>query len=628
MAAKDNSIILNNVSRGISNEEYWFSSSVYNTEWVNIRESNQYYSLDWYNTSMNQISDNANSWISAMYIPNSIYWHYVSYDGWVYWYLYNYNNGWGAIFDSSYIYVNTTVIKAGSTRYGLAIWTASIHRWVYSWNDFHLWLLGANVVNNGTFDTDTVWNKWTGWYIAYNKATRNAGTLSDLWQQVTVNSWVKYRIWVQATVTAGTLTVKMAWTSIGTISASWYTSYYRTTATTSEALAFTPSSDFAGYIYYVDCKLINMQENYAYGWDTMVTSNYHPYIYASSFIYVAWGNTVTQFDLTTTPWLATNLLVLWEDETIVAMTNIGTRYYIYTNDTDWNVSRQYLWDWISRQPDEMIEWPKKKFLWVKNNGTFDYVVTGKANYRELYKVSWWDRSKVYESGYISNYATDKMGFIPSTIYSQPMDIVRDIVYIAGSGWLHSYWSEYPVWASPLTWASLYSESLAKNVLLPWWDVYAVQSDLSGNNIYASLMIDNKPYVYYANIQNLKNKSWANLYWSTWFVEYNPLLRDKLSSIKKLEKLQIGYQLAGTTSSIQIYIKIDDWSYILIKTITGTGSTAYYGRSNVMTNDFITANAWMKFYKVQFKVVLNTTDSTKSPKVFDFWIKTDDILDTF
>jgi len=48
----------------------------------------------------------------------------------------------------------------------------------------------------------------------------------------------------------------------------------------------------------------------------------------------------------------------------------------------------------------------------------------------------------------------------------------------------------------------------------------------------------------------------------------------------------------------------------------------------MTQDFITAAAGMKFYKVQFKVVLNSSSSTKTPKVFDLSIKTDTVNDVF
>jgi len=617
---KDNSIILDNVLRGISNDEYWFLGSVYNAKGVNIRESSRYYCLDGYSSSINQISDTTNSRIIAMYIPSTLYAHFVSLDGWVYGYLYNYNNWGWAIFDSTYTYVNTTVIKVSTTRYGLAIWTAGLHRWVYDWSSYHLWLLWNDAVVNGNFATDSDWTKWTGWTIntGASQAEHTAGTASDLSQTLTVANATKYRVTIQATRSAWTLTVKMWWATLGTITAASNVSFYRTTTSTSEALELSASADYVGTVSSATCIETKMQEAYAYGWDTMVTSNYHPFISTSSFLYIWWGNTVTQFDLTTTPWLATNLLVLWADETIIGMTNIGTRYYIYTNDTDWLMARQYLWDGISRQPDEIIERPKKKFLWIKNNGTFDYVITGKDSYREFYKVSGRERAKLYQSWYISNYSTDKMWFIPSEIYAQPMDMVRDVVYIAGNAWLYSYWSELP-WIP---------ESLCKNALLPWWAVYAVQTSLYGDSIYSSLIVWWKPYVYYTNVQNLNNTSWANLYWETGFVEYNPLIRDKLSSIKKLEKLQIGYQLQGSTTNIQIYMKIDDWTYTLIKTITGSGTTVAYGRSNVMTNDFITANAWMKFYKVQFKIVLNSSNSTKTPKVFDFWIKTDGILDTF
>mgnify|MGYP000939294550 CR=1 FL=1 len=65
-------------------------------------------------------------------------------------------------------------------------------------------MLGSNLVTNGTFDTDTVWTKGTGWSIGSGVASKSAGTASNLTQSVGVSGNTYYAK-ADAVVTAGTI---------------------------------------------------------------------------------------------------------------------------------------------------------------------------------------------------------------------------------------------------------------------------------------------------------------------------------------------------------------------------------------------------------------------------------------
>lgn len=732
---KDNSITLNNVTAGISNDEYGFVGSVFDARWVNIRENSHYYSLGNWAENIVQISNSTADVINSIYVPSTVYWMYASNSGKIYGYLNNANNWWWEVFkywpqwETAYMQIFTM------WNYGIVLSRNYIHRRIYDSNSTSFWLLGGDPVVNWDFATDSDWTKGTGWTIDTwtTRANHAAGSASDLSQTLTVTNNAYYRVSVQWSVTAWTLTVKMWWTTIWTITATGsiaFVPFWRTTTSTSEALVFSASADFVWYISFVSVNKTNMQESvtstpavvngtfdtdvswtkwtwrtipwgagaqHASGtgsdlsqtlavkswvkyrivveftktswtslvvkmwWDTQWTltaswtytytrtaestsellaftassdlvasidnvtvdeiitlgqSYHHPYIISSPYLYIGGKNIVTKIDTSTSPRTNTNELTLPTDEEIRWMTNIWTRFYIYTNRIDWTWARQYLWDWFSAQPDETIERPRKTILWVQNNWNFDYVVTWVGQYRELYKVSWRERVKLFQSWYIDNFSTYRFAFIDWTNVYNPMTIVRDLVYIAWNSGLWKYWAELP-WLP---------ESLSKTIGSSG-TYRAVTSDLEGSNIYYSAITAAKPYVYYITRNDL-NRADGNSYCPQGWIEYNPILRDRLSSIKRLEKLQIGYQLQWSQTNIKIYVKIDDWSYTLIKTITGTGSTVAYGRSNVVTQDWITANAGTKFYKIQFKVELNTTSGSLTPKIFDLSLRVDWTSDVF
>ncbi len=62
-----------------------------------------------------------------------------------------------------------------------------------------------NIVTNGTFDSDTIWNKQAGWTISDGKASCDGTQASRVFinQGVGLKSSTKYRLRFDLTVTAG-----------------------------------------------------------------------------------------------------------------------------------------------------------------------------------------------------------------------------------------------------------------------------------------------------------------------------------------------------------------------------------------------------------------------------------------
>ncbi len=70
---------------------------------------------------------------------------------------------------------------------------------------------GASKITNGTFATDTDWNKGTGWAIAAGVATKTAGTASDLTQAEAFVAGGQYLVeYTLSGVTAGTVEAQFA----------------------------------------------------------------------------------------------------------------------------------------------------------------------------------------------------------------------------------------------------------------------------------------------------------------------------------------------------------------------------------------------------------------------------------
>lgn len=124
--------------------------------------------------------------------------------------------------------------------------------------------LGAELVVNSTFATDTDWTKGAGWTISGGSASKTAGTASDLSQTIAVSADKRYVITYDITRSAGTLTAKLVGSTTVSSPArsyrgSWLEVVYAPAGTV--AITFTADSAFAGTLKNVSVREVTAVAN-------------------------------------------------------------------------------------------------------------------------------------------------------------------------------------------------------------------------------------------------------------------------------------------------------------------------------------------------------------------------------
>ena len=123
--------------------------------------------------------------------------------------------------------------------------------------------LGSDLVSNGTFASDTVWTKGANWTIGSGVATKTGGAANNLTQTITSTAGLWYRITIDVTRTAGTLTVSLG--TSGTtraISADGSYTFFILAGSSTQTLTLAGDSSFAGTVNNVTARLV--PGNHAY----------------------------------------------------------------------------------------------------------------------------------------------------------------------------------------------------------------------------------------------------------------------------------------------------------------------------------------------------------------------------
>jgi hypothetical protein len=123
--------------------------------------------------------------------------------------------------------------------------------------------LGGDLVSNGTFASDTVWTKGANWTIGSGVATKTGGAANNLTQTISSTAGLWYRITMDVTRTAGTLTVSLG--TSGTtyaMSASGSYTFFILAGSSTQTLTLAGDSSFAGTVDNVTARLV--PGNHAY----------------------------------------------------------------------------------------------------------------------------------------------------------------------------------------------------------------------------------------------------------------------------------------------------------------------------------------------------------------------------
>lgn len=180
--------------------------------------------------------------------------------------------------------------------------------------------IGAELVTNNTFATDTDWTKGTGWTIGSDVATKTAGTASVLSQAINLTAGYTYRLVYTITRSAGSITPQFTGgTPVTGTTRSAAGTYVEvlTAVSGNTTLEFSANSTFAGTVDNVYLKRVSGND----AWQ--VTSTSRPVLSARYNILV--GTTALATQSVTT--VATNYTLRFEGPGSIDLSGTATGTY-------------------------------------------------------------------------------------------------------------------------------------------------------------------------------------------------------------------------------------------------------------------------------------------------------------
>lgn len=457
---------------------------------------------------------------------------------------------WWAIYKrSTWWYNNATKI------WNYTIWLTTDKLDLFTWDPFNSeWFnISSNLVANNFLTSNTSrtvgawWTTWATWAV-------HSTWTATLTQTLTVTNTTKYRVTVRSEwCTTGTCAITMWWTNMWTISSTSPTWSFkiRTTASTSEAITFTPSTDFNWTITNVSVVLYvvaNIEE-----WKATITSSTsHPLLSTWWILYIGSWSKVDAVN--TTSWAIDTYSVIDSSHTIVAIHEIWQSIVIFsTNQEDSKIS---YWDWVSLSPSEVILWKDKVITNAIVDWNMSYVLCESQIKKELYIMSGYDKKLIAKWDYCWNsfwwnhnaYRLKQR----NDFYNYPWCINAlwwnwNKCIIPAYNWLYTYGYENPNWVNALIKELVVNTSYISATANVSWEMYIAYKDSTTNT---------------ATIWKIRNYNNST---TSWYIVSNPILRDNFSTKKQLNRFRIGYIIPSSTSSIDILLSVNNNNFITFTT---------------------------------------------------------------
>jgi hypothetical protein len=311
-----NRVVYNKFYGWISSDwSLWWAWSVYNIEWVDIHQDTKYIQLAKNGWNFSLLNTRTNWWItSALYESNTRYLE-ATYDWYItWWILYNsLNYGDVMTWYYSYIYNLWKITNSSWNTYWFWFTYQEFFYWTYdAWNTI-LWLLWNDTIADNSFENPWSWTVWSNWTIDWD-ATHTSWSTAVLSQTLTLTASQVYRFVIKTnTITSWTCTIKIAWNTILTVTATDDNAplvEYYTASWSSELLEFIPSSDFVwgfAFTYLEEFTASDIAQTF---------NRYCPYNIYSNYIYVWNWNKVTRINMQTWTPIIVDVLTIDKEYTI------------------------------------------------------------------------------------------------------------------------------------------------------------------------------------------------------------------------------------------------------------------------------------------------------------------------
>lgn len=307
-----------------------------------------------------------------------------------------------------------------------------------------------------------------------------------------------------------------------------------------------------------------------------------------------------------------NLQVIWDlDGNVQALTYVWSTVYVWCNDGMNTIL--YLWDWITWAISQTIRYTDKPvrnvaLLWNqhiwwsnKSDSSIRQVMVG-----EWYSVQTYAKSDYPDYPITTDYNNDnnRLALADDTTASvNAIETIADIVYLP---WIWSiYWfgKYYPSQNFSInrefafTWT--YVTCMTSGATTPsWYDAWWVL---------AFACLDGSTYK--VKLINLWADGFAWLwvtYASEWEIESMEYLSPSFSVAENNKKMILSWYLPHSSTSIEVYYKMDRWSYTLAKTINTTDFWTGFKTTEIPIR-------W-SWSTLQFKFKLKTTNNSYTPQL--------------
>jgi len=279
----------------------------------------------------------------------------------------------------------------------------------------------------------------------------------------------------------------------------------------------------------------------------------------------------------------------------------GTTFIFYAND-GYN-SRKYFWDWVTNATSENIPFPAKKIHNVANFGNYEIALYSTANQNSIGYIEWYDMKPIFSSDLPDNTTIRGFqSFISNSLYS--LTIGDNIIaFNSDDESFYSLGNFKP--GKPMA-LSRFNHSLSGTIDLFQWDWYI-------NNLYWFVGgASNNQFLTLSNSE----------FDSAWYVITTPIRWKALSIRKTCKKIMYWYELQ-TGSTIKVYYQINkneteqgSINWTLLDTITVSTDFPVWNGYRAIKMDWT-------FNQIRFKIQLETSNSSYSPKLFDFHFEYDE-----
>lgn len=353
----------------------------------------------------------------------------------------------------------------------------------------------------------------------------------------------------------------------------------------------------------------SVDENY----DTNILSHSDlpPILLSWPYIYIWASNKVTRFNNVSDP-LSTkvNYTSLLRGWTIQWIGKTWNQFYLYSTLQDCT-----LWDWAStvNSGSNIIKFPPRKI-----HQTADYTYATSRDW-EIYQWNGWNfnpiikytKSKRLED---NTQFLDKFNFDwTSQDVGQYITSVWNSIYVWSNDWVPWIY----IYDNIIPWTRKgFHKAITKNH--EWTDidlVYAMEYDHSNDRVYFSYKAGTTYWVDYIETSSRDTAQ-------TWYA-VTQVFTGGTSFKKKINTLRIACENVDANNTVEVYYRVNDQDWELIRTINSTTEDIYY-RDNMYKD--INWDSFKEFIDVQFKFVINSNNWDNTPPIVNEFLMDYNIIE--